>query len=52
MPKSRTVHAVDNDDTLVDKVDEWRRRQPEIPARAAAVRELIRRGLKVVEKHT
>ena len=48
MPKA--FHAVD-DSQLVDQVDDWRRRQPEIPPRSEAVRELIRRGLKAEERH-
>jgi metal-responsive CopG/Arc/MetJ family transcriptional regulator len=47
MPKA--FHAVD-DSQLVEQVDDWRRRQPEIPPRSEAVRELIRRALQA-ENH-
>ena len=33
------------DPPLRDKVDEWRRRQPHIPSRSEALRQLLRRAL-------
>jgi hypothetical protein len=36
--------------SLVAQIDEWRRHQPDIPARAAAARRLIERGLQAEKK--
>ena len=33
--------------SFVTKVDEWRRKQPDIPSRSEAVRRLVEIGLKV-----
>lgn len=33
------------DAEFLDRIDEWRRRQPDIPPRAEAFRRLIERGL-------
>jgi hypothetical protein len=33
------------DQSLLKRVDDWRRRQPTIPARSEALRELVRRAL-------
>ena len=39
--------------SLRDRVDDWRRRQPEIPPRSEALRELIRRALQAEDlQHT
>jgi len=35
---------------LEDKIDEWRRGQPDLPPRAEAARRLIEAGLKAEEK--
>jgi hypothetical protein len=35
---------------LRDRVDDWRRRQPNIPPRSAALRELLRRALQADEE--
>jgi hypothetical protein len=40
----KSVHVV-FDDELVRRIDDWRRRQPEIPTIAAGVRRLVARGL-------
>jgi hypothetical protein len=42
----RGVHVV-LDPGLVAGVESWRRQQPEIPTRAAAIRRLLQRGLEV-----
>jgi hypothetical protein len=33
------------DSEFLAKVDEWRRNQPDLPPRAAAIRRLVERGL-------
>ena len=38
------------DRSLLKRVDDWRRRQPNIPGRSEALRELVRRGLKAEQK--
>jgi len=38
------------DRSLLKRVDDWRRRQPNIPGRSEAPRELVRRGLKAEQK--
>jgi hypothetical protein len=38
------------DQSLLKRVDDWRRRQPTIPARSEALRELVRRALKAEEQ--
>lgn len=48
-PSSRQYHLVLPDD-LIHEVEEWRRKQPEIPTRAEAFRRLVRRGLKADEQ--
>jgi hypothetical protein len=37
---------------MVAEIDEWRRRQPDIPHRAEAIRRLIRLGLKAISNKT
>lgn len=34
-------------DKLLTKVDDWRAKQPGVPSRSKAIRQLIERGLKV-----
>jgi len=36
---------------IFDQVENWRRAQPKIPARADAVRELLRRALEAEHQH-
>jgi hypothetical protein len=43
-PKRKAIHAR-VDQPLVEGVDDWRRKQPTIPARSAAICELLRRAL-------
>jgi hypothetical protein len=38
------------DQSLLKRVDDWRRRQPNIPARSEALRELVRRALNAEEQ--
>jgi hypothetical protein len=38
------------DQGLLDRLEDWRRRQPTIPARAEAMRELIERALDTERK--
>jgi len=38
------------DQLLLKRVDDWRRRQPKIPARSEALRELVRRALNAEEQ--
>jgi len=35
---------------LHDRVEAWRRRQPKIPPKSEAIRELLRRGLQAEER--
>jgi metal-responsive CopG/Arc/MetJ family transcriptional regulator len=35
---------------LRERVDDWRRRQPNIPARSEALRELLRRALQAEDR--
>jgi hypothetical protein len=37
------------DQSLLKRVDDWRRRQDDIPPRSAALRELVRRALTAEE---
>jgi metal-responsive CopG/Arc/MetJ family transcriptional regulator len=38
------------DQSLLERLDDWRRRQPKIPARSEALRELVRRALNAEEE--
>jgi hypothetical protein len=38
------------DDDFIRAVDEWRRKQPDIPGRAEAIRRLVELGLKAKPK--
>jgi hypothetical protein len=44
-PSKRTAIHARVDPPLVKDVDDWRRKQPTIPARSAAICELLRRAL-------
>jgi len=37
------------DQSFLDAIDNWRRRQPDIPPRAEAIRRLVRKGLAAPE---
>ena len=36
--------------TFLRLVDDWRRKQPDLPSRAEAIRRLVERGIKAPEK--
>jgi hypothetical protein len=42
---------VEFDDELSRQLEDWRRRQPEIPSKAASVRELVARALSYDSTH-
>jgi hypothetical protein len=45
--KRKAIHAR-VEDPLIERVDNWRRRQPVIPPRSQAIRELIEKALRQV----
>lgn len=46
--RGRLYHMVVSDD-FVQRIDDWRRRQHDIPSRAEAIRRLVSRGLDAEE---
>jgi hypothetical protein len=48
-PKGQTFQMRADDDFL-EKVDEWRRNEPDIPSRAEAIRRLVDLGIEVKKK--
>lgn len=50
MTTKMTPIATRAEQPLHDRVEAWRRRQPKIPPKSEAVRELLRRGLQAEER--
>lgn len=52
--KQQVLHAIDTgEDQLVNRLDDWRRRQPSLLPRSEALRELMRRALQAEDgQHT
>ena len=48
-PKSNTLQMRVSD-TFLETIDAWRRKQPDLPSRAAAIRRLVELGLKAKGK--
>jgi hypothetical protein len=45
-----TPIATRGEQQLHDRVEAWRRKQPKIPPKSEAIRELLRRGLQAEER--
>lgn len=48
-PKGKQIGVRVNDDELVE-IDQWRRVQPDIPARPEAIRRLTKGGLRAAQR--